>query len=133
MFKLLADPRVIERLQSYDGEDGRVIREAQQKIDGIRQRMDEFAVSAAKGDISARAYAMMEKEWMIEIVELEQITRRSPVHPKLHELTGGYARETWESMSLDDQRAILRSTITVTLNSVRNLPDRDPVVIDWKR
>ena len=132
MFKLLADPRVIDRLEAYSGEDGGEIRDAQVKIDGIRARMDEFAVQAAKGDISARAYALMEKEWLTDIAELEQITRRSPVHPKLHELTGAYAQEAWEAMDLDTQRDIIRSVLTVTLNSVRRQPDKPPVEIHWR-
>lgn len=131
MFKLLADPRVHERITQPDHSASNAARE---KIDAIRARMDEFAVQAAKGDISPRAFGLMEKEWLAEIDALETEARKGLVHPKLAELTGPFIEAAWSHMDLGTQRDIIRTTLDVTLwpQKLQRELEKPPIEIHWR-
>ncbi|AEV52018.1 resolvase [Rhodococcus phage REQ1] len=132
MFKLLSDPRVHRRV-SQQG-DSKASADALAKIDGIRARMDEYAVEAAKGDISPRAFALMEKQWLTEIAELEQVANQALIHPRLADLTGPYVEAVWADMDLDLQRDIVRSTLEVTLypQKLQREQDKPPIEVLWR-
>lgn len=130
MFKLLADPRVHERIVQSD-DSGAV--EARNKIEAIRARMDEYAIEATKPDgPSPRAFALMEKQWLTEIAELEQIANQALIHPRLADLAGPYGEAAWAEMDLDVQRDIVRSMLEITLYPRKMQDEHPPIEIHWR-
>lgn len=128
LFKLLSNPHVRERTAEHD--DTATL-EARGKIEAIRARMEEFAEAAADGDITPKAYATMEKKWLAEIAELEEVANRSLPHPAMGSLLGPNPQQIWERLDLETKRGIIRSVMTVQLNSVKNQPHLPPVEIAW--
>ena len=130
MFALLSDPRMAERLAETD--DTAAL-EARRRIDAIRLRMDEFAKEAMAGEITPRAFAMMEQGWLAEIEDLERVAMAGVRSPKLAALAGENLPLTWERLSLDDQRDIVRDAVTVTINPIKSAASREEsVVVDWR-
>lgn len=132
MFKLLGDQRVHDRIMQADNTDSV---EARNKIDAIRARMDEYAIEAAKPDgPSPRAFALMEKQWLAEIAELEQVANQALIHPRLADLTGPYVEARWANMDLDVQRDIVRSTVEITLYPQKMVREegKPPIDIRWR-
>ena len=131
MFTLLADPRMRERLAETDNSEAL---EARRQIDAIRLRLDEFTKEALAGEISPRAFAMMEQTWLSEIEELERVAMAGVRSPKLAALASGDGPPAeWERLSLEDQREIVRHAVTVIINPIKSSATRaESVVVEWR-
>lgn len=121
--KLLNDERVRARVLQTDDTDAA---DVLAKIEAIRARWDEFAIEAADGNISARAFAQMESRWQAEIDALEAQLPTAE-DPALRELVDG--RTAWETMSLETQRGIVRSVLVVTVNP---MTAEKPIDVHWR-
>jgi len=134
MIAFLEDPRVIERLtmaQEPESQSGTLLAQ----INELRQRLDSFYDQAADGSLSATALARVEHRILPEIEELESQIWASVSNPRLANLAGPNARETWENLALLERRAAIRSALSVTILPSpyrgRHPFDPDTVKVHW--
>lgn len=134
----LVTQRIIARLEKqtpadFSGDDpeaAAALREAAE----LRARLDGFTDQAADGSLSPAALARIEARLLPQIQAAERrITRRPSALPD--DLIGANARDTWERLSLTDQRRIIRDLVVVTINpSTAAVRQFNPADIDiaWR-
>jgi site-specific DNA recombinase len=120
---LIVTDMVIARLSQPDAyevlahSDDEAVKRAQGQIHELKNRLDEWRASAAKGETSPASLAVIESELEQQITTAEDQVVRSSVPPALQDMLspGTDVRERWEAASLPARRAVIRAVAEVRL------------------
>lgn len=131
----LQRPDVAElfRVQADDGDSAR---EAQASLLGLRERLEEFVKSAARGELSASSLVKIEEHLLPQIEAAEDRVRALAVAPLVAEVAGPDAPQAWEALELIQKRDVIRALVTPRLQRQGRGPKKfDPtkIVFDWKQ
>lgn len=132
MLGLLRDERVLKLLNETSPEEG----PSEHLINAqtLQQRLESFYAEAADGKLSAAALSSIEARMLPQIEEARRLAASAAGNPRLLQLTGDDAREVWESLTLVEQREIVRSALVVRILPSRRgyVFDESSVDISWR-
>lgn len=113
----------------------RDLRQADDKLDTLRDRLDELADSFAAGEITRREWLRAREGIEARIAEVERTLRRSSTAAPL-DLGDEPVRDAWAELSLERQRAVLAAVVErVTVGPAvrgRNRFDPERVDMTWR-
>jgi len=94
----------------YDGQ-AKELTEAVRTAQDLRARLDGFTDKAADGELSPERLARIEAKLLPKIKTAEDRARQIGVSPVVAQLVGPQAADVWETLSLSQQRAVVRAVV----------------------
>jgi site-specific DNA recombinase len=113
----LEDPNAVELFRLEVKTDA--LSEAMNKARDLRARLQGFIDQAVAGNLSPEALAQVEQKLTVEIEAAERQITTLGVSSVVSPVAGPQARETWASLRLEQQRAVLRAVLRVRLLPAR--------------
>lgn len=142
---LLVTQTIVNRLSRPDAvalfsklHDDDQVAEALALADTLKKRLNGFVDAAAAGELSPAALARIEATLLPQIADAEARMRaNTEISPLVDDLIGPDAQNTWDSFTVIDRRAVVRSLIEVkvmpvTYGNTQRFDPRD-VEIRWRQ
>lgn len=138
MLAYLSDPRA--RTALSEGDETTNVGAALAEARELRQRLDSFYDQAADGSLSPAALTRIEAKLLPRIEQAEAAARQAVLDPAIAHvvaasMASGDASVVWEALPLEDQRAAIRSALTVRVDVQPPMGrrfDRRYVKIRWR-
>lgn len=131
----LARPDVAEQMTTDRTRPGAVA--ARAEVAALRTRLADAVAEFTAGHLTGGTLARVEETLLPQIADAERRTRIDAVPTVARDLAGSAdIGDTWDALTREQQREILRSLVTVTVHRVavrgRKTFDPDAVTIEWK-
>lgn len=136
MLLLLADPRVVQRLQTTGVDEAH---EAAQQAEALRNHLDEQINAIVDQDlpaaITAKALARLNERLVPQIEKAEARSAEPAANAVLQRLYGPDAEKRWNALTIAEKREAVRSALVIQVcRADRRTRVFDPasIIVSWK-